>query len=263
MLSLSNETTGLCLPFTHVGTDLVLREKAGMETRRTPRIMNVGAVLYDCFNTKGVKVLLTRGYSMEDLPLSLNKIAANYSQPQSIHCNRGSNLVAGAKTVRDDGSGLRELPKAERAKFKGHTKKMIRVPVQRLVLIVPVEEQDGDVYGLNPNDAKNRASEDRKRKKKKGPGYPVHSTIVPETTLEDASVTYEQTVSHETTNEDLKANNFKDSLTKIFDTERPGQPLQLTYKTKSKAGSYRLRVLVQVKLEKTAWCTLCTSPTPC
>ena len=44
------------------------------------------------------------------------------------------------RTVHVTFSLLRELPKAERVEFKGMTKKTIRVPVQRLVLIVPVEE---------------------------------------------------------------------------------------------------------------------------
>ena len=56
-----------CPPFIYVGIDLarlfeVLREKAGMATRRTPGLMKVGAVLYIRLNTKGVKVLLARGY---------------------------------------------------------------------------------------------------------------------------------------------------------------------------------------------------------
>ena len=38
---------------------------------------------------------------------------------------------------------LRELPEKDRLKYKGVTKKKIRVAVQRVVLIVPVEEQQG------------------------------------------------------------------------------------------------------------------------
>ena len=109
-------------------------------------------------------------------------------------------------TVHVTYSLLRELPKAERAEFKGITKKTIRVPVQRLVLILPVKEQDGNVYGTAPSDAKDEANENGKRiattttvclptsgaegnYEMKGPGFPVHSTMVPETTLMDASVT--------------------------------------------------------------------------
>ena len=36
---------------------------------------------------------------------------------------------------------LNELPEAERHLYKGITKKKIRVPIQRLVLILPVEER--------------------------------------------------------------------------------------------------------------------------
>ena len=46
-------------------------------------------------------------------------------------------------------------------------------------------------------------------------------------TLKDASVTYKQSVSHETTDKDLKTNDFKDSLTKTYNTECPDQPFQL------------------------------------
>ena len=55
---------------------------------------------------------------------------------------------------------------------------------------------------------------DRGDCKKKIPGFPVCSTKVPNTTLIDASMTYKQSVSLETTDKDLKTNNFKDSLTK-------------------------------------------------
>ena len=152
-------------------------------------------------------------------------------------------------TVHVTYSMLRELPKAKRAELKGITKKTICVPVQRLVLIV-VEEQDGGVYGTAPSDAKDEANEDRKRiaitttgrlppsgaegdNKRKGPGFPVHSTKVLETTLMVASVTYKQSVSHETNNKDLKTNDFKVSLTKTYNAERPDQPLQLAYENES------------------------------
>ena len=119
------------------------------------------------------------------------------------------------------------MPKAERAEFKGVTKKTIRDPVQKLVLIVPVEEQDGDVYGPNPSNAEDQSSKGRKRVtitqgrlppsgaegdyKKKGPGILVHSTKVFEMTMLDASVTYNQS----------------DSLTKTYDAGWPDQSLQL------------------------------------
>ena len=61
---------------------------------------------------------------------------------------------------------LRELPKAERAEFKGISKKMICVPVQMLMLIVPVEEQGGDVYETNTRDAKDEANKGRDYNKK-------------------------------------------------------------------------------------------------
>ena len=41
---------------------------------------------------------------------------------------------------------LAELKKSDRAKYKGITKKRIRVAVQRLVLILPVEERDQDSF---------------------------------------------------------------------------------------------------------------------
>ena len=44
------------------------------------------------------------------------------------------------RTVKVSYSLLRELPEKDRLKYKGITKKMIEVAVQRLVLIVPVEE---------------------------------------------------------------------------------------------------------------------------
>ena len=50
----------------------------------------------------------------------------------------------------------------------------------------------------------------------------------------DASVTYKQSVNHETTDKrDSKTKNFKDLLTKTYDAECPNQPLQLAYKNKS------------------------------
>ena len=55
--------------------------------------------------------------------------------------------------------------------------------------------------------------QDRGDCKKKSPEFPVHSMKVPKTTLMDASVTYKQSVSLETTDKDLKTTNFKDSLT--------------------------------------------------
>ena len=51
------------------------------------------------------------------------------------------------------------------------------------MFIIPVEQQDGDVYGTNPSDAKDDANEDRRENKRKGPGYLVRSMKVPETTL--------------------------------------------------------------------------------
>ena len=40
---------------------------------------------------------------------------------------------------------LAELRPADRLKYKGVTRKQLRVPVQRLVLILPVEEVEGKV----------------------------------------------------------------------------------------------------------------------
>ena len=107
MLSLPVEITVPCPFFSHVGIDLAgplefLREKAGMATRRTPGLMSVEAVLYVCLNTNGVKVLV-RGFSTEDFLLNLDVFAADHGQPQSIHCDRGLNLVAGAKAVGEEG----------------------------------------------------------------------------------------------------------------------------------------------------------------
>ena len=42
---------------------------------------------------------------------------------------------------------LAELKQADRAKYEGITKKELRVPVNRLVLILPVEEADGQIGG--------------------------------------------------------------------------------------------------------------------
>ena len=49
------------------------------------------------------------------------------------------------RTVTVEYSLLAELPEAERYLYKGITKKRIRVPVQRLVLILPVEERNPDL----------------------------------------------------------------------------------------------------------------------
>ena len=49
------------------------------------------------------------------------------------------------RTATVEYSLLAELPEAERHLYKGITKKRIRVPVQRLVLILPVEERDPDL----------------------------------------------------------------------------------------------------------------------
>ena len=59
------------------------------------------------------------------------------------------------RTATVEYSLLAELPEAERHLYKGITKKRIRVPVQRLVLILPVEERDpvllcGGQAGLYP-----------------------------------------------------------------------------------------------------------------
>ena len=68
---------------------------------------------------------------------------------------------------------------------------------------------------------------------KKGLGFPICSTKVPKTTLKDASVTCEHSVSHEITKmKDLKTNNFKDSPTKSNDAEHPDEPIQLAYTNK-------------------------------
>ena len=99
---------------------------------------------------------------------------------------------------------LRELPRAEKAEYKRVTNKTIRAPVQRLVLIITAEEQEGNVYGPTPSNTK----------EKKGPGVPVYSTKVPETTLKDALVTCELLLSLVLTDKDLETNNLKDSLTK-------------------------------------------------
>ena len=58
MLRLPVDVTVPCPPFTYVGINLaklfeVLREKAGMATRRTLGLMKLGTVLYVCLNTKG------------------------------------------------------------------------------------------------------------------------------------------------------------------------------------------------------------------
>ena len=94
---------------------------------------------------------------------------------------------------------LRELPRAEKAEYKRVTNKTIRAPVQRLVLIITAEEQEGNVYGPTPSNTK----------EKKGPGVPVYST-----TLKDALVTCELLLSLVLTDKDLETNNLKDSLTK-------------------------------------------------
>ena len=80
-----------CPPFTYVGIDLagpfqVKRKKTGMATRSTPGLMKVNAVLYICLNTKGVKVLLARGYFTEDSLLHLDEFIADQGQPQTDHC---------------------------------------------------------------------------------------------------------------------------------------------------------------------------------
>ena len=49
------------------------------------------------------------------------------------------------RTATVEYSLLAELPEAERHLYKGITKKRIRVPVQRLVLILPVDERDPDL----------------------------------------------------------------------------------------------------------------------
>jgi hypothetical protein len=47
---------------------------------------------------------------------------------------------------------LAELSYADRAKYKGITKKELRVPVQRLVLILPVEEAEVGTTAVGEND---------------------------------------------------------------------------------------------------------------
>ena len=49
------------------------------------------------------------------------------------------------RTATVEYSLLAELPEAERHLYKGITKKRFRVPVQRLVLILPVEERGPDL----------------------------------------------------------------------------------------------------------------------
>ena len=123
---------------------------------------------------------------------------------------------------------LREVPEAERLEYKGITKKTIRVPVQRLVLIVPVEEQEGDVYGPDPSNAKIKACEDRKGVATSkgnftpagvegvyevGSGDLVLNTKVPETTMLAVLVTYNSKVSVTNDTKDLVTNDTKDSMT--------------------------------------------------
>ena len=97
---------------------------------------------------------------------------------------------------------------------------LVQVPVRRTVLIIPMEKQEGDlmlimpvepkgdVYGTTPSEGRKRIETTTGRLppsgaegnyEKKGPGIPLHSTRVHETTLMDTSVTYNQSVSHETT----------------------------------------------------------------
>ena len=65
---------------------------------------------------------------------------------------------------------------------------------------------------------------------KKGPGLPVCSTKVPETTLKDPSVICKHSVRHEITDiKDLKTNDFKNSPTKSHDAENPDEPIKLAY----------------------------------
>ena len=52
------------------------------------------------------------------------------------------------RTVTVEYSLLAELAEADRLTYKGITKKRLRVPVQRLVLILPVEERDQDLSGV-------------------------------------------------------------------------------------------------------------------
>ena len=81
-MSLMADITVWCPPFIYVGINLagpfeVKREKAGMATRRTPGLMKLGAVLYVCLSTQWVKVLLARGYFIEDFLLNLGKFVAD------------------------------------------------------------------------------------------------------------------------------------------------------------------------------------------
>ena len=138
------------------------------------------------------------------------------------------------RTVDVTYSLLRELPKTEGAEFKSVTNKTIRVPLQRLVLIVLVEEKEGNVYGPTPSNAKDRDSARRKSfattkgclppsgaegdYEKEDPGVLVEKTKVPKTTILGASVTYNQSVSLATTD-------MKDSVTKTYDAKRPDQLL--------------------------------------
>ena len=88
--------------------------------------MRVEAVLYVCFNFEGVTVLLARGYSTEYFLLNLDEFVANCRQLCSILCNRDLNLVTGTNVAGGEDSGLKELPKAEKAEFKEVTKERFK-----------------------------------------------------------------------------------------------------------------------------------------
>ena len=97
-------------------------------------------------------------------------------------------------TVRITHSLLRELLKAKRAEVKKVTKKMIRAPVQELMLNVPVEEQGGNVHVPTPSNDRGGTNKGRGRDatrqgclppsvaegdyKNNGPGILVHLTKV-------------------------------------------------------------------------------------
>ena len=127
---------------------------------------------------------------------------------------------------------------------------MIRDPIQRLVFIVPVEEQDGDVYETDPSNAEDGANKDRKRIEKKGPGCPVHSTKVPETTPKDASVTYKQSVRDQ--NKDGGSEGFETGHTNVNAAEKTADDKSAADKAATDKAAVEKVAIEKAAVEKAA-----------
>ena len=89
-----------CPPFTNIGIDLSgpLVVHAMTNKRATLKVWNI---IFVCLNTKAVTMYLAPGYSTSDFLLAYDSHTSDHGKPNTVHSDRGSQLVAAGKEVAD------------------------------------------------------------------------------------------------------------------------------------------------------------------